>query len=310
VIGPDTQIDALAAGEIDAMEIGPDVNKYNRATGMSHVEIRRAGGPNLRHITFNGESELLRDVRVRRAIAMGIDRSSIARALLGPLGEQPVSLDNHIFISNQTGYNDNSGNIGRFSPDTASRLLDSLGWKLDGAVRTMNGRPLEISLVIPSDFAPARQESELIQHSLSQIGVRVKIDVVPRNAFFADYVTPGAFDITVFSWMGTPYPVSSKQAIYSRPTRGADEQLNVQQNYGRIGTEEIDRLFALASDELDRTKVAELANRADSLIWQVVHSLTMYQRPELIATNRKLANFGAFGFQAPWAYADIGWIKE
>jgi hypothetical protein len=36
----------------------------------------------------------------------------------------------------------------------------------------------------------------------------------------------------------------------------------------------------------------------------------MYQRPELFATNGKLANFGAFGFARPWVYQDIGWVKE
>ena len=56
-------------------------------------------------------------------------------------------------------------------------------------------------------------------------------------------------------------------------------------------------------------KAIALANRIDGLIWQEVHSLTMYQRPELFATKKTLANFGAFGFAIPWVYQDIGWAK-
>jgi peptide/nickel transport system substrate-binding protein len=92
------------------------------------------------------------------------------------------------------------------------------------------------------------------------------------------------------------------------PTKNADGELEVQQNYARIGTPEIDALFERTNQELDRNKAAELANQVDALIWQEVHSLTLYQRPELLVCKRNLVNFGAFGF-ASWIYQDIGWAK-
>jgi peptide/nickel transport system substrate-binding protein len=51
-------------------------------------------------------------------------------------------------------------------------------------------------------------------------------------------------------------------------------------------------------------------NEADTMIWNLVHSLTFYQRPELIACKVGLANFGAHGFMLPWRYEDIGWRAE
>ena len=54
VIALDAQIDALANGEIDFIDVGPDVNNLQRAEGTEGIEIRRAGGPNFRHITING----------------------------------------------------------------------------------------------------------------------------------------------------------------------------------------------------------------------------------------------------------------
>ena len=117
-IDADAQIDALANGEIDLMDIGPDVNKYSRAKGIAGTEIRVAGGPNFRHVTINGTGEILKDVKVRQALAMAIDRAAIARAMLGPLGIDPTTLGNHIFMRNQTGYQDNSGDVGKYNPDT------------------------------------------------------------------------------------------------------------------------------------------------------------------------------------------------
>ncbi|MEO7190371.1 MAG: ABC transporter family substrate-binding protein [Vicinamibacterales bacterium] len=303
------QIDAVANGEIDFMDIGPDANIYNRARGLSGLQIRTAGGPNFRHLTINGTSPNLQDVRVRRALAKAIDRGAIARALLGPLGVQTEPLNNHIYMANQTGYRDNSGDTGRFEPERSKQLLDEAGWRLDGTVRKKDGRPLEITMIIPSGVPTSRQESELIQNMLAQVGVSLRISVVPGTDFFDKYVRPGQFDFTLFSWMGTPFPISSSQSIYAKPTHDAKGQLVIQQNYSRVGSDEIDALYAQANAELDRQKAAELANRLDALIWDEVHSVTLYQRPELWACKTALANVGAFGFAQPPVYQDIGWAK-
>ena len=308
VIEPDAQIDALANGEIDAMDVGPDANKYSRARTIAGAEVRVAGGPNFRHLTINGTGTVLQDVKVRQALAMAIDRTAIAKAMLGPLGIDPQPLNNHVFMANQAGYQDNSGEVGRYNPGRARQLLDEAGWTLSGKVRTKGGRPLEITCVIPAGVATSRQESELIQNLLAQVGATLTITTVPTGDLFSKYVTPGQFDVTLFSWIGTPYPISASKSLYVKPVRNANGELDVKQNYARVGSDEIDQLFQQAFEELERTKAAAIANRVDALIWQEVHSLTLYQRPELVVSKKTLANFGAFGF-ASWRYEDIGWMK-
>lgn len=309
IIDPDAQIDALANGEIDAMDVGPDVNKFNRAKDIEGTEVRIAGGPNFRHLTMNGTSPNLRDVRVRQALSMAISRPAIARALLAPLGMRAEPLGNHIFMSNQEGYRDNSGEVGTYNPERAKQLLDEAGWKMDGNIRKKDGKPLEIVAVIPSAVNTSRQETELMQNMLAQVGVHLDIHTVPSPDFFAKYITPGQFDFTVFAWIGTPYPMSSARSLYSTPTKNANGEMDIQQNYARIGTPEIDQLFDEATQELDLPKAREIANHLDALLWQEVHSLTLYQRPEIVVTKSNLVNFGAFGF-ADWIPEDIGWAKK
>ena len=303
VIEPNAQIDALANGEIDFVDIGSNANMYQRATTLSGVEIRKAGGPNFRHFTFNSQSKVLSDVNVRKAIAMGIDRTAIAKALLSPLGLEPKPLSNHIFMANQDGYKDNSGDVGKYDAEKAKAALDAAGWKLNGAVRQKDGQNLEINFVIPSGVAASKQEAELTQNMLQVIGVKVNINTVPVDDFFDKYVTPGQFDITVFSWLGTAFPISSSKSIYAMP-KGDD----IQQNYARVGSADIDKMFDDANAELDRSKATDLANQIDTKIWDEVHSITLYQRPELVAAKKGLSNFGAFGF-ATKMYEDIGFTK-
>ena len=125
---------------------------------------------------------------------------------------------------------------------------------------------------------------------------------MPGDNFFDKYVTPGQYDITVFSWLGTPFPISASQGIYMKPIGD-----KIQQNYSRIGSDALDHVLQEAVQELDPQKAIALANQADTLIWQEVHSVTTYQRPDIWATKKGLANMGAYGF-ASIAYEDIGWI--
>ena len=84
--------------------------------------------------------------------------------------------------------------------------------------------------------------------------------------------------------------------------------VDIHQNYARIGSASIDALFAKASAELDPQKAIALGNQIDTEIWKEVHSLTLYQRPQLVFQKKTLANFGAFGF-ASTNYEDIGFTK-
>ena len=197
--------------------------------------------------------------------------------------------------------------MGTYDPERAAQLLDEAGWLLQGDARTQGDRPLEIQFVIPSAVPTSQLEAELVQNMLAQLGVVVAIHVVPVADFFDQYITPGQFDFTVFSWIGTPFPISSAKSIYLNPQENAEGEMEVQQNYARVGSEAIDQLFDQAKTEFDRERAIEIANQIDALIWQEVHSLTLYQRPEIYATREGLANFGAFGFAQPIVYEDIGW---
>ena len=52
-----------------------------------------------------------------------------------------------------------------------------------------------------------------------------------------------------------------------------------------------------------------MGNKIDAMIWEKVHSLTLYQRPEIVAIKPNIANFGAFGF-ASARYEDIGLVNR
>jgi peptide/nickel transport system substrate-binding protein len=308
VIDPGAQVDALINGEIDVLDVAADVNKLKRVEGAPGITVHKAAGPDFRSITLNGTGEILKDVNVRRALGMAIDRAAIARALVGPLGVEAKPLQNHIFMDSQPGYRDNAGVLSSPDVNGARKLLDDAGWKLEDSVREKDGKPLAVRFVVPNGVASSNQIAELVRAMLDGIGVRVDVLSVPTQEFFKQYILPGNFELTVFSFLGKPFPISSNKPSYVSPKPGKDGGLDFQQNFARIGTPRIDALFDQALSEFDEQKAIDLANQIDAAIWDEVHSLTLYQRPDIAATPSKLANFGAFGF-ASVVYEDIGFTR-
>ncbi|QKW40385.1 ABC transporter family substrate-binding protein [Actinomadura sp. NAK00032] len=295
---------AFANHEIDLMDIGLDASAMRRVQGVPGTDIRRAGGPDWRHFTFNAASPVLSDVRVRRAVMLGIDREVIARSDLSGLGVPVQTLGNHFYVNTQNGYRDNSAVLGGYDPAHAGRLLDEAGWRQHGKYRAKAGRTLALRFVVPSGVPISAREAELARALLERIGVRVDIRPVPADDALDAHVTKGDFDIVPFSWLGTSFPVSPMRAVFARPHGG-----RVQQNYSRTGTAAIDAAMDRAIAETDPAKVHVLVNRTDRLIWRQASVLPLYQRPQLVAARADLANMGACGFLEP-DYQDIGFTAR
>ncbi|MEV3979143.1 ABC transporter family substrate-binding protein [Nonomuraea sp. NPDC049758] len=297
----DSLIGAFSNGELDLIDVGPSAPDYARARATQGAQVRQAAGPDFRHFTFNGSSEPLKDVNVRQAIQLGINRQAIAQSDLQGLDWPIALLNNHFFMNTQEGYLDNAGNLGVYNPERAKQLLDAAGWKLNGAVRQKNGQPLDLRFVVPSGVQLSKSEGELAQNMLAQIGVKLTIKAVPSDDFFTKYVIPGNFDITPFAYIGTPYPISSSYGIYANSANGKTWNAN----FGRTGSPEIDQAMDRAAQNLDPAGARTQTNEADGLIWKLVNVLPLYQRPQNVAAKQTLANVGARGFY-DLRYEDIG----
>ena len=67
-----------------------------------------------------------------------------------------------------------------YDPEKAKAELDALGWKLNGQFREKDGKQLVIRNVL-YDSQTGRQVAQVAQNSLAQIGVKLELDVKPRQ---------------------------------------------------------------------------------------------------------------------------------
>lgn len=282
-------IDAVALSSLD------DVTIARRTPG---VAIRRAPSAQWYHFTFNGApGSILADPALRLAVSKGIDRQTIASVTQRGLVDDPVPLNNHVYVAGQKGYQDNSG-VAAFDPDAAKKELDALGWKMNGQFREKDGKQLVIRDVF-YDAQSTRQVAQIAQNSLAQIGVKLDLQAKGGNGFFSQYVTVGNFDIAQFAWGGDAFPLSGLTQIYLSTGES---------NSGKIGSPAIDAKIEQTLEELDPDKARALANEVDEMIWAEGFSLPLFQAPGNVAVRSNLANFGAAGL-SDVNYTAIGFTK-
>ncbi|MFC9362767.1 ABC transporter family substrate-binding protein, partial [Rhodococcus sp. NPDC057014] len=300
VLDDSARIPALQNNEIDASGLGT-IDEVKTAEGSDGIAIRRAPGTQFSHITFNGaDGSILADPQLRVALSKGIDRQGIATAIQNGLVDDPKPLNNHVYLSGQQGYQDNSAAVA-YDPEEAARRLDELGWKLNGEFREKDGRRLEIRDVMYQSTTWV-QIAQIVQQNLAQIGAKLNIDTRGGTGFFTDVIQPGDFDLAQFSWVGDPFPLSGLPQIY------AYNPDDLQGNYGRIGSPELNALIERTISELDPQKAIELANEVDTAVFEEGFSLPLMQAPGNVAVRDNLANFGAAGL-ASYDYTKIGFLN-
>lgn len=299
-IAPEARAQAFANDEIDAFDVAADPDAYQRAMRVERAEVRRAGGPDFRHFTFNSKAGLLQELPIRRAIVHALDREAIAASDLAGIDWPVAPLNNHIFLQGQEGFVDTAQATGLdHDPDKARALLDAEGW-VPGAdgIREKDGRPLVVKFTQLSGVRASENEALQARDQLQDVGIRLDIVTVP-TARFVPTLTSQEFELIAFSWIGTPYPFGNIKQLYGT---GSDS------NFAQLSMPEVDELIGLIAVETDRAKRVELANRADAIIWENVHTLPLYQRPEMMAVRKDLANYGANGL-ASMRWEHVGYER-
>lgn len=147
----------------------PSIRRLQRSTKATLVAQML---PRTTFIKLNCSHPFLADVRVRRAIALCVERQGIARALLrdADLGA------NQLFPPSMTQWHDASLPPLRTDPAGARQLLEQAGWKLgpDG-IRQRGGQRLALKLTTFVDRPELPLIATALQEEMRQIGIAVRV---------------------------------------------------------------------------------------------------------------------------------------
>lgn len=290
VVDQSTQPQSFANGELDALSIATG-DVLTQAKTRKDAAIQSSNGVTWTHLTINtqGAGGILGDIKVREAMARGIDRDAIGRAVVGPLEAPIVLLNNFIYVPGQEGYEDSYGDDGlKYDKAAAEKLLEDAGWKLNGDVREKDGKPLAMSIIIPADTKSNSDRARQTQTNLNQIGFKVELQTVPSDAYFKDYVTPKSFDTVTYSWVGTPYPESSPNIF---------TPIDSDQNKTNFADPKLADLNTKAQSTIDNGERQKVLNEFSKVVAEQYTVIPYYVTPEIWGVKKGLVNYGAKQFE-------------
>jgi peptide/nickel transport system substrate-binding protein len=279
-----TQPAALQNNEVDMIYGQPQLDQVKIVEAIPDVTSEINFGLQYEHLDFNTKNPLLADVAVRKAFATGLNIQQIVDRTVKQFSDKATVLGNRMFMNGQPEYQDHRGSYGNGDIAAAEKLLTDAGYaKGSDGIFAKGGKKLSFNISTTAGNQLRETQEQLIQAQAKEFGMEIKIKNAEADVLFGEWLPEGNFDISNFAWVGTPFPVSSNQPIFSTDSA---------QNYGKFSNPQVDELFTQAIAELDPAKAAELANQADQLLWDDMATLPLYQKPQLIGWRNTFTGIG------------------
>ncbi|UDY24701.1 ABC transporter family substrate-binding protein [Nocardioides sp. Kera G14] len=298
-----TQAQAFTNSELNAVEVDSDADGYTMAKGKADSVVERSGGLTWTQVTINGLKPGLDDVAVRTAIAKSIDRELMAKTANEPVGAAAETQGSYIFMPGQAGYTDVVGKNLKFDVDGAKKILTDAGYTDANGTWTKDGKTLKFSVIVPSGVDTNKARALQIQQSLKAIDIPIEIQTVPSDDYFQK-ITDGDYDLATFSWVGTQFPISTAESLFTPAGKpGGDGQ-----NFSFITDPQLEGLWKQANTELDEDKRAEIAGQIDDVISKFVPMVPFAPAPQVFIVDGNLANYGPAEFQAV-DWTEVGYTK-
>ncbi len=280
------RVAALLAGDVDIIDFVPtaDMERLKKDENLTlsrsvsnrviylHIDSDRDESPFVTDVDGKSMTKNpLKDVRVRRAISMAINRpgivsrvmegNAIAAGQLLPEGFFAISPD----LKPE-----------KYDPEAAKKLLAEAGWG-DGFGLTIHG---------PNDrYVNDAKICQAVAQMLTRMGIKTKVDTMPKNIFFPRG-TKLEFSLMLVGWgSGTGEPSSPLGALLH--TYDPDHGYG-QTNRGRFSNKDMDAALEEALRTVDREKHKELLIKATEIAMDQLGIIPLHYQVNVWAMKKGL----------------------
>jgi peptide/nickel transport system substrate-binding protein len=241
--------------------------------GRPNLRVEDAGGTQIQYLAFNLRDPLLKDARVRQAIACAIDRDLLIKTLLRGHAQPAVSL----LPASHWAW---TGDLARYDydPARAARLLDE-----SGHPPGKNGLRFHLTMKTSND-EDARLLAAVLQQQLARVGIALGLRSYEFATFYSD-VTRGAFQMYSLRWSGGNEQPDIFSYVFSTSNfspQGA--------NRGHYSNARLDALLdeAAQSRSTDRRRADYV--EAQQILARDLPAINLWYRDTIVVHNRRLTH--------------------
>jgi peptide/nickel transport system substrate-binding protein len=236
------------------------------------LDVLRGPGTVLQYMGFNFRDPILKDLRVRQALAYAIDRRPMLQYLWRGFAQPADSI-----LPKQSWAYTNKVQTYNYDPERAREILDAAGY------RPMSGVRFHLVMKTSTD-ENTRLMVAVLQQQLRDVGIQLDIRTYEFATFFAD-VSKGAFQLYSLRWVGgNEDPDIFEYAFHSSKftPNGANRSF--------YSNPRVDALIDKARAELDQRKRAESYAEIQRILAEDLPSLNLWYLDNVLVHTRRVKN--------------------
>ncbi len=200
------QIDTPSA--VDLLASGEQIRAYPTDGGNLQVSLRT-------------DDPLFADARLRRALALALDRPAMISGLLNGRGV----LSAGDIPPSSWAYSAAAASLNPYDPEKARALLAEAGWQPgDGGVLARGGDRLKFTLSTDAGSELRRDVALTLRQYWRAVGADMELEIVDRNTFVVDRVLKGRFQAALLQSSVRADPDLSRR-FHSRAIRSGQNFL-------------------------------------------------------------------------------------
>jgi peptide/nickel transport system substrate-binding protein len=238
---PDAALNLVLSHEADLLETAGSAQNAQRAAADSTVTVVPYASATYGFLGFRirghgteGAHPIFGEAATRRALALAVDRETLARSTFGREAKAPPGpMSQLLWI-----WDDGIRTL-PFDTVQADRALDAAGWRRadSTATRQRGSRALSFDILVPSTSPSRRQIAVALQAMWQAVGAAVTVTAVDFPVF-QERLGKGQFDSYIGAWLDEPSP----RGLADQWTRAGWDALN----YGHYADPAFDALFQRA----------------------------------------------------------------
>ena len=263
-------------GNIDLMQndIEPDMLPWlEKNTG---ADVGAYTGTTFQYIGINVTHPILKNVKVRQALAYAIDREALVRQILKGTG----TVAGGVLSPLNWAY---EGNIEHwpYNPERAKQLLDEAGFPDPDGEGALPRFRLSFKT---TNIDLRRRIAEVIKEQLQRIGIELDVRSYEWAAFYSD-IKKGSFHLYSLAWVGILDPDVLFQIFHSSSFPPAGD------NRGHYSNPELDRLLERGRATISQLERRLIYARAQKILAQDLPYVPLWWWKNVIVKKPTVQNF-------------------